>query len=234
MELRVMSFNVQHFLNYCTREIDYDLFIKTIREFAPDVVGLNEVYSDGPRVDYVHQVKRVAEALGYYYHFGEAILIHNGSRYGNGFLSRYPIVKAETIPIPDPEKPAYDGYYETRCVIRGEVDVPGGLTVLVSHFGLNPDEAENAVHTVADQLGARTVLMGDFNVTPENPVLNPIREKMKDTADLFAAPLLSFPSDEPNCKIDYIFTSPDLQVLSADIPALVVSDHRPYVAELLI
>ena len=43
---------------------------------------------------------------------------------------------------------------------------------------------------------------------------------------------MSWPVDEPTMKIDYIFTSRDLNVLSADIPADVVSDHRPYVAEI--
>ena len=33
-------------------------------------------------------------------------------------------------------------------------------------------------------------------------------------------------------EIDYIFTSNDLAVHSADIPAIVSSDHRPYVAEI--
>ncbi|MBQ9717858.1 MAG: hypothetical protein IJV76_07675, partial [Clostridia bacterium] len=66
----------------------------------------------------------------------------------------------------------------------------------------------------------------------EDPVLNPIRECMKDTADLFPEPLLSFPSDAPVGKIDYIFVSPDVEVVTADIPAIVASDHRPHTAEL--
>ena len=74
--------------------------------------------------------------------------------------------------------------------------------------------------------------MGDFNMRPENPLLNLIREKMKDTAEKFEGERLSFPSDAPVEKIDYIFVSPDVEVLSADIPATVASDHRPHVAEL--
>ena len=72
--------------------------------------------------------------------------------------------------------------------------------------------------------------MGDFNVRPENEILLPIRECMKDTADLFSEPLVSFPSDKPNRKIDYIFVSPDVTVLEADIPPIVAADHRPHTA----
>jgi endonuclease/exonuclease/phosphatase family metal-dependent hydrolase len=54
---------------------------------------------------------------------------------------------------------------------------------------------------------------------------------MKDTAVAFAEPKLSFPADEPTIKIDYVFVSPDVEILSADIPAIVASDHRPHIAE---
>ena len=74
--------------------------------------------------------------------------------------------------------------------------------------------------------------MGDFNVTPDNPVLEPIRAKMLDTYTFVEGEKLSFPSDNPTIKIDYIFVSHDLKVLSADIPEVIASDHRPHVAEI--
>ena len=103
----------------------------------------------------------------------------------------------------------------------------------VCHFGLNADEQENAAATVVANLEpTRCVLMGDFNVTPEKPVLDPIRAVMFDTAELFDEPKFSFPSDVPHCKIDYLFTSKDIKVLAADIPAIVASDHRPHTARM--
>jgi len=53
---------------------------------------------------------------------------------------------------------------------------------------------------------------------------------MKDVADWFDRPLFSFPSDKPNVKIDYIFVSQDVEVVSADIPEIIASDHRPHTA----
>jgi endonuclease/exonuclease/phosphatase family metal-dependent hydrolase len=78
----------------------------------------------------------------------------------------------------------------------------------------------------------KCILMGDFNVTPDDKVLEPIRAKMKDTAELFSEEKLSFPSDNPKMKIDYIFVSPDIEVVSADIPGIVASDHRPHTAKI--
>jgi endonuclease/exonuclease/phosphatase family metal-dependent hydrolase len=72
--------------------------------------------------------------------------------------------------------------------------------------------------------------MGDFNSLPEDAILDPIRERMKDAADRFDIPRLSFPSDYPDRKIDYIFLSRDIEVISADIPVVIASDHRPHTA----
>ena len=74
--------------------------------------------------------------------------------------------------------------------------------------------------------------MGDFNVTPDDEVLAPIRERLRDTADLFTEEKLSYPSDAPEKKIDYIFVTPDIEVIGADIPEIVASDHRPHIAEI--
>lgn len=234
MNIKVMSFNTQHCKNYITREIDYDAMVNAIRTCEADIVGLNEMYGAGEAETFEAQVQILAEKLGYHYYFAKAIDVFKkeSSPYGNGLISRFPIKSAETIKVPDPAVRSYKGYYESRCLLKATIDVEGGLTVCVSHFGLNPDEQENAVATLVSNLEpTRCIAMGDYNVTPEKPVLTPIRDVMFDTAELFDGEKLSFPSDEPRCKIDYIFTSRDLNVLSADIPAIVASDHRPHTIE---
>ena len=133
--------------------------------------------------------------------------------------------------IPDPTERIYKRAYETRCVLKAELE--GGITVLVTHFGLNPDEHENAAKTIFDNIvDNKCIAMGDFNVLPDDPVLDPIKNSMRDTANVFETETFSFPSSGPIKKIDYIFVSDDVKVLDADIPALVVSDHCPYVATL--
>ena len=233
MSLKIMSFNTQHCLNYLTNKIDIPRVAEAIREYGADIVGLNEMRGAGEHHEYTAQTEALGEALGFYCYFAKAIDVRGNNPYGNGLLSRYPIISAENILIPDPSPRKYDGYYETRCLIRAEIDAPDRVvTVLVTHFGLNPDEAENAVATVICNLAeSKCVLMGDFNLRPESPILDPIREHLFDTAELFGE-LFSYPSDEPERKIDYIFTSRDIKVISADIPPVVVSDHRPYTAEI--
>lgn len=232
-----MTFNTQHCRNFVTGLIDYDIMAKAIKDCNADIVGLNEMRNLGrDREDFDEQVRFLSEKTGLeYYYFGEAIRFHKVNPYGNGLLSRYPIKEAHTVKIPDPPKigRSKDFYYETRCVLCASVDVAGGLSVYVSHFGLAPEEKVNAVKTVKDILpGEKCILMGDFNAKPDDEVLTPIRAKMCDTAEKFDGEKLSYPSDKPNRKIDYIFVTPDIEVLDADIPEIIASDHRPHTAKI--
>ncbi len=228
--MKVMTFNIQHCLNYLEQKIDYEIMAKTIRAENPDIVGLNEVRGGGAYPDFAN-VEKLSELTDMpYFYFAQAITIPGGG-YGNAFLSKIPILEAESVPIPDPEVRGYNGYYETRCILKAKLE--GGITVLVTHMGLNPDEQINAVKTVlANTAVEKCILMGDFNMHPDNKLLSPIYGQMTDTATKFTCEKLSWPSDKPNFKIDYIFVSKDISVFSADIPAVIASDHRPHIADI--
>ena len=144
--MKIMSFNTQHCLNYVEGKIDFDIMARAIKACKADIVGLNEMYDNGIG-DFDRQSGRLAELTGLNNcYFARAITEREGE-YGNGFISRYPILKAETVIIPDPDPREYpNGYYETRCVLKAELE--NGYTVLVTHFGLNPDEQRNAVEAV--------------------------------------------------------------------------------------
>lgn len=229
--MKIMSFNTQHCLNYLEQKIDFDIMAKAITDCGADVIGLNEIRSEcADAAEYANQTAILSSLTGIEnYYFAEAIKFGGIKPYGNAMLSKLPIISAETIIIPDPTTKKYDGYYETRCVLKAKLE--GDITVLITHIGLNPDEQENAVNTILEHItDKRCILMGDFNMQPDNPLLIPIRKLMVDTARFFDAPKLSFPSDNPKIKIDYIFVSPDVEVTSADIPTIIAADHRPHTA----
>lgn len=231
--MKIMSFNTQHCMNYVTKEIDYQIMADAIIKCDADIVGLQEMRYEDPESNFTRQTEKLAELTGMkYFYFAKAVNIFDDDGwFGNGFISRIPITEATTIPIPDPVEKTGTELYETRCILKARLE--NGYTVLCTHFGLNHDEHINAVQTVINNLeDEKCILMGDFNARPDNEILNPIREKMKDTAETFSEPLLSFPSDKPNRKIDYIFVTKDVKVIGADIPAIVAADHRPHTAEI--
>lgn len=231
--MRLMVYNTAHCSNELTDKIDFPAIAEAICSYDPDVVGLNEIRGKGESPEYGPQTDILSEltAMPHAY-FAKAIDVPKCGPYGNALLSKLPLASVETIPVPDPvERMPGRKYYETRCLLKAKLE--NGLTVLVIHFGLNPDEQQNAVDTVLANLpNEKCVLMGDFNVRPDNPLLDPIRARLKDAADAFTEPKLSFPSTAPDRKIDYIFVTPDVEIVAADIPATVVSDHRPHTVEI--
>ena len=229
MLIKAVTFNIQHCENFMTEKIDFDAFAEKILSFDADVIGLNEVRDAGAQADYQAQAAILAEKTGCQYYFAKATEIGAGNPYGNAVLTRLPVKSCETIPIPDPDTRGYDGYYETRCLLKMTLEKPD-VTFFITHFGLNPDEHENAVKTVLDNLGdGNAVLMGDLNVTPDSPIIARIREKMTDAATAAAKndPLLSFPSDAPDRKIDYIFTQGNIIAKTCRVVPGVLSDHLP-------
>ena len=238
MKLKIMTFNIQHGLGYLTRVIDLHAVADVIRAQDPDLVVLNEVRGAGTHPEYTAQTEAFAADLGWHYAFGKALDVPGGGPYGNAILSPHPFT-AETFPVPVPADAAPSPRHEPRCVMRavfseGKFEKEP-FTVFGTHFGLTPEEAQAAAEKVSfliDREENPCVFMGDLNLTPESPLLDPVRARMHDAAEVFPAPLLSYPSDTPDRKIDYIFASAKVTFLSADIPAIVVSDHRCHTAEI--
>ena len=235
MKINLMTFNIQHGFDHRTKAgINLPLMAETIKKCGGEIVGLNEVRGESDHPEYTAQAAFLAEQLGYEYYFAPALIL--AGPYGNALLSKYPILKAEVFPIEDPPVKDENAYYETRCILKALIGIPGlkeGLTVFVSHFGLAKAEERNAVKKICELLkdvSGPCVFMGDLNMEPHDKILKPVYEILKDTAVLFDKPKLSFPSNNPRVKIDYIFVDKNMEVLSADIPEIVASDHRPHIA----
>ena len=265
MEISVMTYNVASGRYYgsdavITPEggvpVDLSQCAGVIRELAPDICGINEINrylpgfpeSRGFGFCPADQTGYLAEAsgLGGGY-FGKAIHFACRGDYGNSVLSRYPIMEADVIPIPDPEIYDENHYYETRGITRVKLDVAGCLTVLQVHVGLAVAESQNAVVTlcrVIDETEGPLILMGDFNMRPDNFLLNRIRQRLTEVVPQGEGYVHSFPSwprdaqipasmrDYPRCKIDYIFVSQHFTATECRVHQNRASDHLPMIAKL--
>ena len=72
--------------------------------------------------------------------------------------------------------------------------------------------------------------MGDLNAQPDSPLLAPLFGIFTDSATGMEGPALTFPSDRPLEKIDYIFHKGGFTTLRAWVPETTNSDHRPLCA----
>ncbi len=240
MRLTVASYNIQHGIHFPTylesgnRPVLLDKISEFIKEKQADICGLNEIYGSG-----VHgnQPKKIGESLGFHHSFGKAIRIINGS-YGNALVSRYPIKQSRVTEIKtDPKsiKPP-KLYHEDRALLICEIEAEGVvLTVMTCHFGLNTEEAEAAVLAIKQayaEINTPVILMGDFNITPDHRLIAELSKLFKDTA--CGDDMLTFPSNKPDRKIDYIFVSDGVEIESAWVEPGVISDHLPVFAKLKI
>ena len=233
--MKVMTFNIQHCLEYTKNRINIPLFYKTIADLGVDLCGLNEVRGKGSLFGYTDQTNALGDGLGFNRYFAEAIKVKGTSPYGNALVTKYDIISAETVKIPDPDDRNDDGWFETRCVLKSVLNVDGkNVCVLVCHMGLEESERINAVKVICDILDEANdpvILMGDFNTTPEDNVFKPIYDRLSDTDELAVERYLAtYPSDKPRVKIDYIFYR-GLKCTRVETVNRVVSDHLPIIAE---
>ena len=237
MKLTLMTYNIQH--GHIHRSdpgrIALGEMAEVIRESGADIIGLNEVRGRGPHPEYTAQVEEMAADLGFHCFFGRSICVGGPNPYGNAVLSRWPICEAKVFHIPDPCAADQVRRFEHRSILRAVVELPEGgeFAVFSSHFGLTPPEQKNAVTLASALTGAEKLpfaLMGDFNVTPDDPVLAPLDERL-NTTHAFLEGQFSHPSHAPVDRIDYIYVSKSVKVIAAEVLPAQASDHRPVRAE---
>lgn len=239
MNLKIGTFNIQHGINYPhyleTKEsvIDLESCAKQIQKTGLDICALNEVYNE-EAFGKVNQAKFIGDALGYHYYFARAIDISCGE-YGNALVSKYPVKYAKIYPIEIKKKDRKKGaHYENRVLLHAVLDVNGTeLSVYVCHFGLSPDEQKKAEEIIVPLIkndNRPAVFMGDFNITPDNGIIQHFREFLFDSSTLLNGSPLTFPSDVPTKQIDYIFANNKIKVLSSEVVEVSCSDHREYTA----
>lgn len=194
-----------------------------LRALAPDVIGMQEVLRYGD----FDQAAIVSEGLGYEVAWGIASENH-GYPVGNAILSRWPIVRSETIALPD------GGSDESRSVVFAEIAAPfGKLPFFATHLNWKLHHGHVRclqVKALAAMIAERApiggfppVVVGDFNAESESDEIRFMRGltglggKCVYFADSFGVaghgPGVTFskrnpfaePLREPERRIDYVF-----------------------------
>lgn len=231
---------------------DLNRVVDVLRRIDADVVVLNEVDVYWRRSGNVHQAVHLAAATEYpHWYFAPAFTTWASgtwrrSQYGNLLLSRFPIVSARTVPLPNPLG------REPRAALVAQLAVgERRLVVIGTHLGLNKTERLAQTATLGDMAEAYArpacpfacaappvVVLGDFNAQPQSAeiqLLTTARTGLVDVHLLAAADDGdTFPYPEPLARIDYIFISRQLadDVVSYGPVAAAGSDHLPVVLEL--
>jgi endonuclease/exonuclease/phosphatase family metal-dependent hydrolase len=227
--VRVLTHNL-HFGFDVRGWSDLEGAARAIEATGADVVGLQEVsrgwYVNGSTDMLAWLQRRLRMPYARFAGASDAI-------WGNALLSRYPIVASEVIMLPR------EGVPLRRNALQVELDLGPGrrLQVVVTHLHHleGPDGARvrlaqlpPLLERVAGQ--PATVLMGDLNAEPDSAEIALVRAAGLSDAftagDGGRADELTWPSDRPDRRIDYIWLSGDLAASGfAAVPGT-ASDHR--------
>ena len=146
--------------------------INAIRSMDPDIVGLQEVAG-------VNQIRKLAQAVNMNYAFEWH---QTGSSrkpwWGVGILSKYEIRSSRGVQISS-------GRGNTKHVVIATVDAGGQDITFVSVHKDKDLFDGNSITRILNEVVGRTepiVLIGDFNITPQDSRLDVIRERYVDTA----------------------------------------------------
>jgi Metal-dependent hydrolase len=203
--------------------------METIERSGAEIICLQETETARISFGNVDLVRFLAEGLDMYSYYGPKTVT---GTYGIALLSKFPIESAETTFMPSK--------YSQRAIIKSEIRVGTEIiTVYNTHFGLALSDRALQAKLTADLAAnsSRALLAGDFN-TPdpaETPYVT-ISSKFRDgwlEINSFGTDILgaTFDWKNPTERIDYIFFTPDLNIIDFRILDWAhESDHMPIVA----
>lgn len=221
MQLKVLSWNI--WLNG-----DYAKTIEFLASADADIIGLQEVIPGNPEGDvYEYMTKE----LGYRGVYAPSMDIQKRGtmmQMGNAVFTKYPIIANTTHVLSN---------INPRVAIQADIKVAGVKLHVFSthllHAHLQPSvlqdkQAENLLKLLPTK---RTIVMGDFNATPQTTAIRMASEQLAYTGN--GAPTWSvYP--EACCKfegvvhlLDYIFVTKDIRFHSSKVESSSASDHLP-------
>ncbi|MGM0876666.1 MAG: endonuclease/exonuclease/phosphatase family protein [Bacillota bacterium] len=239
MEIKVMTFNIHHGKGI-DKQVDLSRIAEVIEKSDADIIGLNEVDKHfSKRSLFEDQTSWLAKQLNTEHFFSPSLSIKSKNltavrQYGNALLSRYPIVTKKSHSFN-----YISGLIEGRSLLDATIQINKQLyQIMVTHLSLNPflhrkqtDFIKNQLHNYPHPI----IIMGDWNMRPGSRGWRNLTDKVQDTWHVSGkGPGYTYPSLRPKMRLDYIFVSPELQVIEAEVitKTLKSSDHLPLKATL--
>jgi len=226
--LRVLSYNIHHGADV-NGKLDLNQIASVIRASKPDLVALQEVDSMTKRTGKVDQLKELAALTGMYYFHGKS-MDYDGGGYGVGILSKRPFNRSFVTRLPNFPKS------EPRVAATIEIPLKKNKSILFTsiHLDYVADGTERLaqaqkLNEVFAVMSTPSIFAGDFNAPPEEACMKEVIFQDYQETDP-TGKTLTFPSGEPNTKIDYVLVSKahrwKLKRYTV-IDERIASDHRP-------
>ncbi len=228
--IRLVTYNIHRGVGLDDR-LDLERIAGVLRAARPDIVCLQEMDVAQPRTRELDFPARFTELLQMQCAFGDNYHF-DGGQYGNATLTHLPMEFVENFPLTVQEDAEPRGCLHVRIQTS-----QGALAVFNTHLSYNDSpRLLQAQEITAHMVGERSLLAGDMNDLDSAPAIQHFKSVLQDSfRPTPISPGHTFPSDAPERRIDYVFTSRDIRIRRSeplDSPtARIASDHLPWLVE---
>lgn len=240
MAFKVMTFNMHHGKGLDKR-LDLNRIANLIAYSGADIIGLNEVDKHfSKRSLFVDQAAWLAKQLKLNLVFSPSLSLstkhHNSPReYGNALLCKFPIMATHSHPLN-----FLKGPFEGRSLLEATLAYQNqSIKAFVTHLSLFPPLQWKQIDYISQHIGASmypTILMGDFNMTPQSKSWRMLTGVLKDAWLEQEAHEhgFTYPAHRPRRRLDYIFCQDTIKINAVNVlnDQPLASDHLPLLSTL--
>ncbi len=213
-KLCIATYNVRHGEDVFT---DVGCIGRFLADSNVDIAGLQEIDIGTNRMNGTDVLQNIAQGGKYPFSYFARAMNFDGGEYGVGIVSRYPILRAQTIPLPS-------NGVEPRVLCHAVIAM-GNETIDFFNTHTSYESKEIRVQQLKE-IDVRftdlesVILTGDFNTADVSEF------------DVFSALQLVNRGEYGSFYgtgdgIDNIFFSNDFRILRSSMPAVPYSDHYP-------
>ena len=165
---------------------------------------------------------------------------------GNLILSRLPIKNTFSYFIQDQSDDPEPSFSDEGRVLAG-IELENSMKILTTHMSYTPKFEETDKKNVESkrlteclkELGQPFVFCGDLNAVPTSNLIENLSSDYKNLSPDFAEPTWTtkpfshegFEVDTLSYRLDYIFSSKDVDLIDSKIIQTEYSDHLPIISE---
>lgn len=244
MKLKILQWNIWF-------KEDPKNIASEIKRINPDIVCVQEVSKHekkSPQIDTAEEIAKLT-GLGLFYH--DSATWDNRpekTAQGNAIFSKYPFSNASFSYVHDFNHNPKDATEEGRLYLEAEVLVGDKkITISTTHLSYSPsfeitDERKKEVDNLVEIIKNKKenyIFTGDLNSAPDSYTIKSLEKYLKNTGPEYeektwATKLFDyhgFKEDKLNWRIDYVFATKDVKVISSKIIDTPYSDHLPILVE---
>lgn len=244
MRLSVLQWNIWHLEKV-------ENIISVLKKYQPDIICLQEVVNNAERNNYKNVAQSIADEIGYELHFAIAYTdSETKSELGNAILTKS-VQKNKTVFFIKNDSTGSSSYAgEPRICMTNDIDTHIGksITIATTHASYEHAFEDNSSKKAqvnrlikfVDECENPLILTGDLNLPPNSDSIQRLSAVLRNAGPAISEKTWTtkpfshngFEETNLNWRLDYIFVSKDIKVISSQIINIEYSDHLPILAEL--